>query len=321
MKIYMTRKILPAGISLLSDFTNQLEINPKDYQLSHEDLLKNVKGASAIASMLSDKIDAEVMDAAGNQLKVIANYAVGYNNIDVAEAARRGIMVTNTPDVLTNATADLAWALIMATSRRIVESDQYCRDGKFSEWAPELMLGMELTGKTIGILGAGRIGQATARRAKAFDMNIIYCSRYDKFAFEVETKAKRVGLEDLLKEADIVSIHLPLAPETFHLLDYHELCLMKKNSILINTGRGPIVNESALVKVLKEGKIAAAGLDVYEEEPKIHPELLKMKNTVLLPHIGSATTETRSKMSEMVARNIIDGLSGKEPANLVNEIK
>jgi len=314
----MTRKILPAGIDLLKNFTDELIVNTEDRNITRQELLENVKGTSAIASMLSDKIDKEVMETAGPQLKVIANYAVGYNNIDVEEATKRGIMVTNTPDVLTNATADLAWALIMVVSRKIVESDQYCRDGKFIGWAPKLMLGMELTGKTIGILGAGRIGQATARRAKAFDMNILYCSRHDKWELEIETKAKRVGLEDLLRNSDIVSIHLPLADETFHLLDTHELGLMKESAILINTGRGPIVNEQALVDALKAGKIAGAGLDVFEEEPKIHPDLLKMKNTVLLPHIGSATTETRSKMSEMVAENIISALKGETPSNPVN---
>ena len=314
----MTRKILPSGIELLKKFTDELIVNEKDRNLTREELLKNVKGVHAIASLLSDEIDKEVMDAAGPQLKIIANYAVGYNNIDVEEATKRGIKVTNTPDVLTNATADLTWALIMAVSRKIVKSDQYCRNGEFVGWAPELMLGMELTGKSIGILGAGRIGQAVGRRAKAFDMNILYCSRYDKFAFEVETKAKRVGLEDLLRDSDIVSIHLPLADETYHLLEAHELGLMKESAILINTGRGPIVNEQALVDVLKIGKIAGAGLDVFEEEPKIHPELMKMKNTVLLPHIGSATTETRRKMSVMVAENIVAALKGDTPLNLVN---
>lgn len=320
MKIYMTRKILPAGIELLQNFSSNLKINPADAPLSRKELLKNIQGNSAVITMLSDQIDQEAMAAAGPKLKVIANYAVGYNNIDMEEANRRGIMVTNTPGVLTNATADLAWALIMAVSRRIVEADQFCRKGKFKEWAPELMLGMELSGKTIGILGAGRIGQATARRAKAFDMNILYCSRHDKFEFENETRARRVGLEDLLKEADILSLHLPLVKETHHLLDYHELSLMKKNAILINTARGPIINETALTKVLKEGKIAGAGLDVYENEPKIHSDLIKMKNTVLLPHIGSATVETRSKMSEMVAKNVITALSGNIPPNLVNEV-
>ena len=319
MKIYMTRRILPKGIELLNNFTENFVINPDDKNLSKEELLKNVQDALAISSLLSDKIDSEVMDAAGSQLKIIANYAVGYNNIDLEEATKRGIMVTNTPDVLTDATADLAWALIMAVSRRIVESDNFCRNGDFKEWAPELMLGMELTGKTIGIMGAGRIGQATARRAKAFGMNVLYCSRHDKFAFEVETKAKRVGLEELLKESDIVSIHLPLVEETKHLLDFHELNLMKTGAILINTGRGPIINEDALVKVLKNGKLVGVGLDVYENEPTIHPELIKMKNTVLLPHIGSATTATRSKMSEMVAKNIIAALSGKIPPNLINK--
>ena len=319
MKIYMTKKLLPQGMQLLHRYTDDLQINDSDTKLSREDLLQKVQGAVALATLLSDKIDKEVMDAAGPQLKIIANYAVGYNNIDIQEATKRGIMVTNTPDVLTNATADLAWALIMAVSRRIVEADIFVRQGKFTEWAPQLMLGMELTGKTIGILGAGRIGQATARRAKAFDMNILYCSRYDKFAFEVETKAKRVGLEELLKKSDIVSIHLPLVAETKHLLDFHELNLMKDNAILINTGRGAIINEKALVEILKKGKLAGVGLDVYEKEPKIEPELLEMKNTVLLPHIGSATQETREKMSVMVAENIIAALSGKKPANLINK--
>lgn len=316
--ILITRKILPAGLDLLRSFTSELVINEEDRNLTHEELLTRVKGASAIVCLLSDIIDEAVIDAAGPQLKIIANYAVGFNNIDIDYATRRGIRVTNTPDVLTHATADLAWALIMAVSRRIVEADQYCRQGKFKGWAPDLMLGMELTGKTIGILGAGRIGQATARRAKAFDMKVIYSSRYDKFAFEVETKAKRVGLEELLKESDIVSIHLPLVEETFHLLDTHELELMKSSAFLVNTGRGPIVNEQALAEALKKGTIAGAGLDVYEDEPKIYSELYPLKNVVLLPHIGSATTETRSRMSVMVAENIIAALKGEKPKNLVN---
>ncbi|MFP4548427.1 MAG: 2-hydroxyacid dehydrogenase [Fidelibacterota bacterium] len=321
MKVLMTRKILPQGIERLRNFTDELIINESSNNMGRPELLEKVRGVDAIASLLSDKIDKEVMEAAGPQLKIIANYAVGYNNIDVDEATKRGIMVTNTPDVLTDATADLAWALIMTLSRRIIEADQYCREGKFTGWSPDLMLGMELSGKTIGILGAGRIGQATGRRARAFGMNIIYCSRHDKFKFEVETKATRVGLEDLLKDADIVSIHLPLVEGTYHLLDEHELGLMKKSAFLINTGRGPIVNEQALVNSLQAGKIAGAGLDVYEAEPDIHWELIKMKNTVLLPHIGSATTETRRKMSEMVADNIIAALSGKKPKNLVNKVK
>ncbi len=317
MKILLTGKIPDSGINKLKAFTDNLIVN--DQHSNREKLLKKAEGCHAIGSFLSDKIDAEFMEAAGQNLKIIANYAVGYNNIDIEEAKKRDILVTNTPNVLTNATADLAWALIMAVTRRIVEADQYCRTGKFNGWGAELMLGMELTGKTLGILGAGRIGQATAKRAKAFDMDILYCSRHDKFKFEVETKAKRVGLEELMEKSDILSIHLPLVPETHHLIDRHELSLMKQTAYLINTGRGPIVNEEALVEILKSGNLAGAGLDVYEKEPDIHTGLIELDNTVLVPHIGSATVETRNKMALMVADNIISGLTDKIPPNLIKE--
>ncbi len=317
--VLITRKIPDAGIKLLREKGYRLIINDRDRPLSRDELKTMIRDCDGVITLLSDTIDKEIIDAAPN-LKVIANYAVGYNNIDINYATRRSIRVTNTPDVLTPATADLAWALLMAVSKRIVEADAYVRAGKFKGWAPELFLGHEVTGKTLGIIGAGRIGQAVGRRAKGFEMTLLYHSRSPKPNFEAETGARRVSLDELLASSDFVSLHCPLTEETHHLLNEQRLKSMKKGSILINTARGPVVDETALVQALKHGPLAGAGLDVYEHEPQVHPELLKMKNVVLLPHIGSATTETRNEMARMVARNIIAVLEQGKPVNPVNMV-
>lgn len=317
-KVFVTRKILEEGLNMLRE-RYDVEVSDYDGIIPREMLLKKVKGVDALVSLLTDNIDAEVMDAAGPNLKIIANYAVGYNNIDVEEATKRGIMVTNTPGVLTETTADFAWTLLMAIARRIVEADKFVREGKFRGWEPMLLLGTDVFGATLGIVGFGRIGQAMARRALGFNMRVLYYdnSRIDE-QIEKELKATFVDLPTLLKESDFVTLHVPLTKQTHHLIGEKELKMMKKDAYLINTARGPAVDEKALVKALKEGWIKGAALDVFENEPEIEPELLKLDNVVLAPHIASASYATRSKMSVMVAENIIKALNGEVPPNLVN---
>ncbi|MEN3008594.1 glyoxylate reductase [Pseudothermotoga sp.] len=317
-KVFVTRKILEEGLNMLREKFD-VEVSDYDGVIPRKMLLEKVKGVDAILSLLTDAIDAEVMDAAGPNLKIVANYAVGYNNIDVEEATKRGILVTNTPGVLTETTADLAWALMMAIARRIVEADRFVREGKFRGWEPMLLLGTDVYGATLGIVGFGRIGQAMARRALGFGMKVLY---HDNARvpeqIEKELKATYVDLPTLLKESDFVSLHVPLTKETHHLIGEKELKMMKKGAYLINTARGPVVDEKALVKALKEGWIKGAALDVFENEPEVEPELLKLDSVVLAPHIASASYATRSKMSIMAAENIIKALNGEVPPNLVN---
>ncbi len=318
MKVYITRRIPEPGIEMIRK-EHEVEINPYDRVLTREELLQAVKGKDGILCLLTDKIDAEVFDSAGPQLKVVSNYAVGYDNIDVNEATKRGIVVTNTPGVLTETTADLAWALILSTARRIVEADKFTRAGKYEGWAPMLFLGQDVYGKTLGIIGMGRIGQAVARRAKGFNMKILYNDiRRIPEEVEKELNATFVSLDELLERSDFISLHTYLSPETYHLINEERLKKMKKTAYLINTSRGPVVDETALVRALKEGWIAGAGLDVYEFEPKLVPGLAECENTVLLPHIASASVETRTKMATMAAENLLAVLAGKMPPNPVN---
>ena len=313
-KVFVTRQIPEAGIKLLRDKGFEVEVSEVDGVLPREQLLQKVKGADAILSLLTDKIDAELMDAAGPQLKIIANYAVGYDNINLADAAARKIIITNTPDVLTESVAEHAIALIFGLAHRIVESDQYMRDGKYTGWAPMLFLGNDLIGKTLGLVGLGRIGTAVARRLHdGFEMKILYYDAKRNEELEKKYNLQFVDLDTLLKESDFVSIHVPMTPETKHLINADKLNLMKKTAYLINTSRGPIVDENALVAALKTGVIRGAALDVYEQEPKMAEGLAQLPNTVLTPHTASATEETRSAMSELAAKNIIAVLSG-EPA-------
>lgn len=316
-KVFVTRDIPEEGLNLLRKYC-EVEVSPYDRMLTKEELLEKVQGKNAVITQLTDKVDKEFFEAA-KEVKIVANYAVGFDNIDLEEATKRGVYITNTPDVLTNATAELAWVLLFATARRVVESDKFMRAGKFQGWAPMLFLGKGVTGKTLGIIGAGRIGQAFAKMAKGFDMKILYTARSPKKEFEEETGAQYVDLDTLLKESDFVSIHVPLTPETRHLIGEKELKLMKKSAILINTGRGPVVDEKALVKALKNKDIYAAGLDVYEREPLFEEELAQLDNVVMLPHIGSATEEARRDMSILVAQNIIDVIEGRVPRTLVNK--
>jgi len=266
--------------------------------------------------MLHDPIDASVLEAARG-CRVFANMAVGYNNIDVAEATRRGILVTNTPGVLTEATDDLTWALILGVARRVAEGDRVMRAAQFPGWGPNYMLGGDVAGRTLGLVGPGRIAQAVAERAVGFRMRLLYQGRRDSPALEA-LGARRAGLEELLGESDFVSLHVPLTPETTHLIDAKTLELMKPTAYLINTSRGSVVDEDALVRALKAGRIAGAGLDVFEREPAMADGLAECDSALLLPHLGSATFETRSRMSRIAAENVVAVLEGRKPPNLLN---
>lgn len=316
--VFITRQIPEEGITLLKNSCLTVEMNPYDRSLTYDELLQQVKGRDAILTMLSDRLDARLINDAKN-LKVIANYAVGYDNIDVKAATAKGIVVTNTPGVLTDSTADMAWALLFSVTRRIVEGDKLTRAGKFTGWAPMMLLGGDLIGKTLGIVGAGRIGTAMAMRSRGWDMRVLYTTRSSRNPIlEENLHAKRVDLETLLKESDFISIHAPLSEKTRHLIGAKKLSLMKRTAYLINTGRGAVIDEVALISALRNKRIAGAGLDVYEEEPKLKPGLAELDNVVLAPHLGSATVETRTKMSLMAAENIIAVLNGQKPPNCVN---
>ena len=314
-KLFITRYIPEEAIKRLEEVF-EVEIFPENRAITHEELKEKVKDIDALICLLTDNIDHEIIEAASN-LKCISVYAVGYNNIDVETATKQGIVICNTPGVLTETTADLAWALIMSCARRIVEADCFVREGKFQGWEPMLMLGNDIFGKTLGIIGMGRIGRAVANRALGFDMKVIY---YDP---QVDPESLpsdyvSVDLTTLCQNSDFISIHTPLTPETRHLIGEKEFNLMKPTAILINTARGPIIDEQALISALKENKIAGAGLDVYENEPVIPEELIKLSNVILLPHIGSASYETRTKMALLAAENAIAVIEGKNPPARVN---
>ncbi|MBT2595907.1 D-glycerate dehydrogenase [Arthrobacter sp. ISL-72] len=282
--------------------------------IGREELLRRVAGADAVVSLLTERIDAELLDAAGPQLKVVANVAVGYDNIDVPACTERGIVATNTPGVLTDATADIALSLILMATRRLGEGERLIRSGQAWKWGMFFLLGSSLQGKTLGVVGMGGIGQATARRAKAFGMEIVYQSRSEiDPGVAAELGARRVDLNELLTVSDVVSLHCPYGPATHHLLGAEQLGAMKSSAYLVNTARGPIVDEAALASALREGRIAGAGLDVYEHEPRVHPELLELDNVVLLPHLGSATVETRTAMAMLAADNALAVLGGDRP--------
>ena len=314
-KLFITRYIPEPAIKRLEEVF-EVEIFPENRAITHEELKEKVKDIDALICLLTDNIDHEIIEAASN-LKCISVYAVGYNNIDVETATKHSIVICNTPGVLTETTADLAWALIMSCARRIVEADCFVREGKFQGWEPMLMLGNDIFGKTLGIIGMGRIGRAVAHRALGFDMKVIY---YDP---QVDPESLpsdyvSVDLTTLCQNSDFISIHTPLTPETRHLIGEKEFNLMKSTAILINTARGPIIDEQALISALKENKIAGAGLDVYENEPVIPEELIKLSNVILLPHIGSASYETRTKMALLAAENAIAVIEGKNPPARVN---
>jgi glyoxylate reductase len=295
----------------------QLVQDPHDALSAPSVLRAGLRQADAAIVTLDDRIDAETIHAA-IRLKILANYAVGHNNIDLAAARQRGLIVTNTPDVLTDATADLTWALLLATARRIVEGDGLARSGRWTGWSPTQLLGADVTGKTLGIIGMGRIGQAVARRAAGFRMPVRYHTRQPLTASSLPREWEHGSLDDLLAEADILTIHAPLTPATHHLIGALELARMRPTAFLINTARGPIIDEVALVNALTTGTIAGAGLDVYEREPAIHPALAQLKQTVLLPHLGSATLHARVKMGLICLENIQAVLDGRPAPNEVH---
>ena len=312
MKVYITRKLPEKAFELLRKTRFSFEYFKEDKTIPRKTLLQKVKNCEALIPLLTEKIDKEVIDKM-SRCKIIANYAVGYNNIDVEYAKKKNIIVTNTPDVLTESTADLTMALVLACARRISEGTELLRNGKFNGWEPNLLLGMELKGKNFGILGAGRIGSAVAFRAKSFGTNILYFDNSKSRKLERELGAKKLSLKSLLQKSDIISIHLPLTDKTLHLLDKERLSSVKKGSILINTSRGEIIDETALLSLLKKNHFRAVGLDVFINEPNVNRKLLKFSNVFILPHLGSATKEARDGMAELAVKNVINVLKGKPP--------
>jgi glyoxylate reductase len=325
MKIYVSRRIPNKGIDLLKKQKGfKVVVNSYDGVLAKSELIKNAKGCDALLSLLTDKIDGEVMDGIGKQLKVIANYAVGFDNIDLKAAAERKIMVTNAPGPeISRSVAEHSVALMLALAKRVVESDKYTREKKYKGWAPELFLGTNLFGKTLGIVGLGGIGREVAKMMNAFEMKIVYYDVKRTEDFERQYNAKYLTVPELLKISDFVTLHVPLLPSTHYIIDEKALKLMKKTAFIVNTARGPVIKEKALLKALKEKKIAGAALDVFECEPAIDCdltdklELRAMENVILTPHTASAAIETRQKMGEVAAQNIIVALSGKTPPNLI----
>ena len=322
-KIYITRRIPEVGIKILKDKGYEVDISPKDRVLSKKELIKSlkIKPYDAVLCLLTDKIDGDVFDAAPNA-KIFANYAAGFDNIDLKAAKRKSVMVSNTPDVLVEAVAEHAVALMLVLARRIVEADNFARKGKYKGWAPMLLLGDGLFGKTVGIIGLGRIGAKTAHIvSQGFGAKIVYYDLKRNENFEKEFPGGSVefkpSIDEVLKKADFVSIHLPLTEQTRRIINKEKLALMKPTAYLVNTSRGPIIDENALVEALKNKIIKGAALDVFENEPKISRALLKMDNVVLTPHIASATEETRAKMAEVAAHNIIEALEGRIPPNLI----
>lgn len=320
MKIFVTRKIPGEHLEKLKQAGYEVEVSPFDRPLKSDELVEKVKGVDAILSLLTDRIDGDLMDAAGPQLKIISNYAVGFDNVDVAAATDRGIVITNTPsDEVNEAVAEHTWALILSLARRIVEADEATRRGAYKGWEPDIFLGTNLMGKTLGIIGLGKIGSMVARRAAGYNMTVLYNKHSPDPEAEKELGVKYVTLDDLLATSDVVTLHVPLTEETRHMINKDTLAKMKKGAYLVNTARGGVVDEHDLCEALRSGHLAGAALDVYDSEPDINPELIGMENVVLTPHIASATGEARDKMSEQAAVAILDTLAGKKPQDLVNE--
>ena len=320
-RVFVTRKLPEEGLKMITD-NFEATVWPGEEPPSAQEIVQNAVDCEGLVTLLSDPIGAEVIDQLP-KLRVIAQYAVGYDNIDVGHATGRNIAVTNTPGVLTETTADLAWALIMSASRRLIEADKYVREGNWNvAWGPEMLLGSDVYGATLGIVGLGRIGSAVARRATGFDMKVLYYTRSETYytrELDKVSNTHRVDLQTLLRESDIVSLHIPLSAETHHLLGEQEFKLMKPDSILVNTSRGSVIDEEALIIALQSGLIGAAGLDVFKEEPvSKNSPLIKLANVVLAPHIGSASTKTRATMATMCAENLIAALKGERAPNLVN---
>ncbi|QGY40353.1 D-glycerate dehydrogenase [Pseudodesulfovibrio cashew] len=316
--VYVTRRIPQAGLDLLAEVA-EVDINPEDAPLTRAELLEKAAAYDGVIGMLSDRIDGEFFDAAA-RLKGYANYAVGFDNIDVAEATRRGIPVSNTPGVLTDATAELAWALLFGVARRIVETDKVMRSGAWTGWGPLQFIGGDVKGKTLGIVGAGRIGTAMALMSRGFNMKVLYTSSSGRHnaVLEDELNAELVTFDRLLEESDFISLHCPLTDGTRHLFDASAFARMKETAYIVNTARGPVIKEADLAAALKSGQIAGAGLDVYENEPAMDPGLAELDNVIVLPHVGSATISSRTDMATLAARNLTAMLRGKQPETCLN---
>ncbi len=316
-RVYVTRPIFDQCVERLKHEVH-VEVNSDERVLSKSELISHLREADGALTLLTDIINREVLEACPG-LKVVANFAVGFNNVDIEAATELGVIVTNTPGVLTETTADFAWTLLMAAARRVVEADRFARAGKFKMWGPRMFLGHDVYGKTLGLIGLGRIGQAVARRASGFNMKVVFHDA-EPIPEQVlqDLRVTPVPLEELLRISDFISVHVPLLAETKHLLSDRTFAMMKPTCVVVNTSRGPVVDEKALVRALKNGKIAAAALDVFEREPEIEPELFDIDNVVIAPHIASASHETRLKMCMMAAENLLASLKGNRPPNLVN---
>ena len=319
-KIFVTRKIPGKALEELLNSGHEVSISDQDRPLSEEELLEKARGVEALLTLLTDRVNGDVMDAIGPQLKIVANYAVGFDNINIKAATDRGVVVTNTPsDEVNEAVAEHTWALILALARRIVEADEAVRRGAYKGWEPAIFLGRTLKGKTLGIIGLGRIGSKVARRASGFEMRVLYNKRKRDELLEKQLGTEFADLETLLSQSDFITLHVPLTEQTRRMINRETIAKMKKGAYLINTARGPVVEEHALVEALRQGHLAGAALDVFENEPNVNPELIGMENVILTPHIASATWEVREKMGQQAVRSILDVLAGKKPQNLVNE--
>ncbi|HEV8572000.1 MAG TPA: D-glycerate dehydrogenase [Actinomycetota bacterium] len=316
--ILVTRRLPPGPMKLVLERC-EADVWEGENAMPRDELLTRIKGKTGAITLLTERVDGELLDAAGPDLVIVANYAVGFDNVDVEECTRRRVLVSNTPDVLTETTADLAWTLLMTAARRVAEGDRFLRNRTAWIWAPEMMLGQDIHGKVLGVVGFGRIGQSMARRASGFGMRVVY---YDVIR-PSDDVARGLGAEyrafdDLLGEADLISIHVALTPETRHLFGAEQFRKMKPTAVLVNTSRGPVIDEAALVDALREGEIFGAGLDVFENEPEIHPGLLDLDNAVLIPHLGSATVETRDAMGFLAVENLLSALEGRRPPTMIN---
>jgi len=316
--VLVTRPIMDGPLARLQERCD-VTVHENDFGIPREELLQVVAGREALITMLTERVDAELLAAAGPQLKIVANHAVGFDNVDVAACTTAGVLATNTPDVLTETTADTAFALLLAAARRVGEGERFLRAGTPWIWGPLMMLGQDIHHKTMGVVGFGRIGQAVARRAKGFGMTIIYSDAVQLPAdVETETGARRVELDELLANADFISIHTNLTPETRHLFGADQFRRMKPSAVLVNTSRGPVVDETALADALASGEIFAAGLDVFEKEPEVAAPLLALENVVVIPHLGSATIDTRDAMGNLAVDNVFAAVDGARPPTLLN---
>lgn len=318
-KVFVSRKLPGESLNPLLNSEHEVIVSEFDRPLAAEEFLERAKGADAVLSFLTDKVDAEVIDAIGPQIKIFANYAVGFNNINIEDATSKGVVITNTPsDEVNESVAEFAWSLMLALSRRIVEADEATRRGAYHGWEPSVFLGNNMVGKTLGIVGMGRIGSMTARRAQGWNMRVLYSNRKHDEQAEQELGVEYAEFDRLLAESDFVSLHVPLTDETRNMMNKDAFSKMKRGAILINTARGPVVHEQDLVNSLRDGHLGGAGLDVFENEPTINPELIAMENVILTPHIASATWQARDKMGEQSVTSILKVLRGEKPDSLVN---